>query len=146
MSDENTSVTPPATISDVKYYAAVLTATGALETRSFDTPEMLVEYLRELVDHDVSVACFAGTKLGVSKPPFRHLITPWNAYPLFAAQSNNFEEDTSGYLGLDPVHLEAPPTIAVQPSRSSVVEDEFFSDGDDEAIDIFSSRLPEPED
>lgn len=136
----------PPTLPDIKYYAAVLTSTGALETRSFDTPEALADYLRELVDHDVSVACFAGTKLGISKPPFRHLITPWGSQPLFAQQPVNLEEDTSGYLGLDPVHLEAPPTINVQPSQAAVAEDEFFSDDNDDTLDIFSSALPDPED
>lgn len=142
MSDEN----QPPTLSDIKYYAAVLTSTGALETRSFDTSEALASYLHELIDHDVSVACFAGTKLGISKPPFRHLITPWGSQPLFNQPPSELEEDASGYLGLDPVHLESPPTINVQPSQTAVAEDEFFSDDNDDTLDIFNSTLPDPED
>jgi hypothetical protein len=132
--------TPPA----VKYYAVVLTAEGALETRSFDTLAELTEHLRGLIDRDVSVSCFAGTRLGISKPPFRYLLTPEGPQPLFALPEDNLEEDESGYLGVDPIHLEGPPAINV-PRQNAVEPDEFFSDDNNAAIDIFDNALPDPD-
>lgn len=140
MSEETTH----AETAPIKYHAAVLAADGNLTTQSFDTLDELTAHLKTLVDRDVSVACFAGTRLGISKPPFRHLLTPWGPQPLFDAPTDNLEEDESGYLGLDPIHLEGPPTISTRPAATTS-QDEFFSDEDENAIDIFNTTLPDPD-
>jgi hypothetical protein len=127
-----------------KYYAVVLTAAGALETRSFDTLAELTQHLRELVDRDVSVSCFRGQRIGISKPPLRYLMAPEGPQPLFTLPEENLEEDETGYLGVDPAHLEAPPAINL-PRQNTVGPDEFFSDENDPAIDIFDGALPDPD-
>lgn len=141
-----TKPTTPAALDTVRYYAAILTADGDYTVQDFDTLEALQARLIELIDRDVTVFSFAGVQLKVSKPPFRHLLTPWGAKPLFAAPTDNFEEDSSGYLGLDPVHLEAPPAVNVAPPRApSGAGDEFFSDDSDSATNIFDTILPDPD-
>lgn len=130
----------------VRYYAAILTADGDYTVQDFDTLEALQARLIELIDHDVTVFSFAGVQLKVSKPPFRHLLTPWGAKPLFSPPTENFEEDATGYLGLDPIHLEAPPSVNVPPPKaSSGAGDEFFSDDADNSTNIFDTILPDPD-
>jgi hypothetical protein len=144
MADENKQPEPPA-LETIKFYAAVLTPDGAYTVQEFDTLEDLQSRLTELVDKDVTVFSFAGAQLKVSKPPFRHLLTPWGAKPLFSVPTDNFEEDTTGYLGLDPVHLEAPPQVRVPASKPSSSGDEFFSDDTDNVTNIFDTILPDPD-
>lgn len=129
---------------DVKYGAVILTHEGDFKTEVFDTLDALTARLTELVDKDVSVACFAGQPLPISKPPFRHLLTPWGNKPLFVLPQGELEPDTTGYLGVDPVHLESPPTITTRPA-SPQGDDEFFGDDSGEAIDIFNGVLPDPD-
>jgi hypothetical protein len=133
------------TIDTVRFYAAVLTPDGTYTVQDFDTLEELQTKLTDLVDKDVTVFSFAGTQIKVSKPPFRHLLTPWGPKPLFSVPTDNFEEDTTGYLGLDPVHLEGPPQVRVPPAKSSSAGDEFFSDDGDNVTNIFDTILPDPD-
>lgn len=131
----------------VKFYAAVLQTTGEYKTHVFDTLEALTEYVRGLIDHDASVFCFAGTQLKISKPPFRHLLTPWGPQPLFVPPAaDNLEEDDTGYLGIDPVYFEDPPQVKM-PTRqpNSGAADEFFSDDDGGTENIFDTILPDPD-
>lgn len=133
-------------IDPVRFYASVLTPDGAYSVQEFDTLEALQERLADLVDKDVTVFSFAGVQLKVSKPPFRHLLTPWGAKPLFTVPTDNFEEDETGYLGLDPVHLEAPPQVRVPTTKQpSAAADEFFSDDGDNVTNIFDTILPDPD-
>lgn len=143
MSDNENSQPAPSDNSN-KYYAVVLTTAGDLETSGFDTLPELVSFLRSLVDRDVSVSCFMGQRLGISKPPTRCLLTPDGPQPLFDPMTDDLEEDETGYLGVDPIHLEEPPTIDV-PRQNTVAPDEFFSDENDAAINIFDSALPDPD-
>jgi len=134
------------TIDTVRFYAAILTPDGAYTVQEFDTLEDLQTRLAELVDRDVTVFSFAGAQLKVSKPPFRHLLTPWGAKPLFSVPTENFEEDETGYLGLDPVHLEAPPQVRVLAAKQPFsASDEFFSDEGDNVTNIFDTILPDPD-
>lgn len=133
------------TLDKLCFYAAVLTPDGTYTVQEFGTLDALQAHLAELVDRDVTVFSFAGVQLKVSKPPFRHLLTPWGAKPLFTVPTENFEEDTSGYLGLDPVHLEGPPQVRVPPSKPSSAGDEFFSDDGDNVTNIFDTILPDPD-
>jgi hypothetical protein len=57
------------------------------------------------------------------------------------------EPDDTGYLGLDPTHLEDPPQLAVpNVGRPTPASDEFFSDDEDgAAINIFDNALPDPD-
>lgn len=145
MADDATPREQPR-LETIRYYAAILTADGDYTVQDFDTLEALQARLVELIDHDVTVFSFAGAQLKVSKPPFRHLLTPWGAKPLFALPTENFEEDTSGYLGLDPIHLESPPAVSVPSSKTpSGAGDEFFSDDSDNSTNIFDTILPDPD-
>lgn len=129
-----------------KYYAAILHADGAYLVEEFDSVDALAGRLRELIDRDVSVFTFAGVRLQISKPPFRHLLTPWGNLPLFTAPDAELEPDDTGYLGLDPIHLEEPPEIKSQPvARASAQADEFFPEDNENVINVFDNILPDPD-
>jgi len=134
-----------ADVPPTKFYAVVLDSVGQLTVEEFDTLDKLVDKLKALIDHDVSVFSFSGTQLKLSKPPFRHLLTPWGAKPLFTVQSDQLEEDATGYLGIDPIHFEDPPQIKVPQSRTpSAGADEFFDDND-QTLGVFDNILPDPD-
>jgi hypothetical protein len=130
-----------------KFYAAILHADGTYNVEEFETLDLLVARVKGLVDRDVSVFSFAGTRLQISKPPFRHLLTPWGPQPLFDPPGENLEPDDSGYLGLDPTHLEDPPEVKQPsgPNRSSTPTNEFFSDDDENVVNVFDNILPDPD-
>jgi hypothetical protein len=128
-----------------EFHAAILTADGEFATESFHTAQELAARLRELVDRDVSVSCFHGARLPISKPPYRYLMTKDANLPLWAAPET-IEPDDTGYLGVDPVHLEGPPQIQVAEVRTSPPQDdEFFSDQTSEIHNIFDDALPDPD-
>ena len=127
-----------------KFYAVILDAAGLFTVEEFDTLDKLVARLKALVDHDVSVFSFAGTQLKVSKPPFRHLLTPWGPQPLFTVQAEQLEEDSSGYLGIDPINFEEPPQIKVPQTKPATSADEFFDDND-QTLGVFDNILPDPD-
>jgi hypothetical protein len=129
-----------------KYYAAILHSDGTYTVEEFDALEKLAARLRELIDRDVSVFTFAGTRLQISKPPFRHLLTPWGNLPLFTAPDAELEPDDTGYLGLDPIHLEDPPEIkAPRAPKANSESDEFFSEDTENVLNVFDSILPDPD-
>jgi hypothetical protein len=134
-----------ADIKEVKFYAAVLHPDGDYRVEQFDSVDELVTRLKDLIDRDVSVFTFAGTQLRVSKPPFRHLLTPWGAKPLFDIPSDNFTVDDTGYLGLDPIHLADPPELKTPLREHNTEQDEFFDDKDDGGLGVFDSVLPDPD-
>jgi hypothetical protein len=138
---ENTDVPQPE-----KYYAAILHADGTYVVEEFAALDNLAARLRELIDRDVSVFTFAGLRLQISKPPFRHLLTPWGNLPLFTAPDADLEPDDSGYLGLDPIHLEDPPEItAPKTPRASNQSDDFFPEDTENVMNVFDSILPDPD-
>ena len=140
---EETSAAPD---KPAQYHAVILKMDGELCVESFDTIDALTARIKALIDRDVTVFSFAGEQLKISKPPFRHLLTPWGNFPLFEIPKENLEPDDTGYLGLDPVHLEAPPEIkAPDNRRSSVNSGEFFSDEDDNSLNVFDGVLPDPD-
>lgn len=139
MADENDNAVP------TKYGVVILTHDGDFKTEVFDTLDELVAHLAALVDKDVSVSCFAGQPLPISKPPFRHLLTPWGNKPLFTLPADALEQDATGYLGVDPIHLESPPAISTRPAAANSNDDEFFGDDSGDAIDIFNGVLPDPD-
>jgi hypothetical protein len=128
------------------FHIAILHSDGTFGVEVFMAVEEAAARLRELVNKDVSVACFKGVRLNVSKPPMRYLMTPDGNIPLFDTDPV-IEPDDTGYLGLDPAHLEDPPQLAVPPvGRPTTASDEFFSDDDEgNAINIFDSALPDPD-
>jgi len=130
-----------------KFYVVVFTADGDTRVEEFETAELLAERLRALVDHDVSVFPFAGQRLQISKPPFRHLMTPAGNFPLFTVQSDKLEPDDTGYLGVDPIYFEGPPQIKSQPIKNpDGGADEFFDDNADaDVTGIFDNILPDPD-
>jgi hypothetical protein len=137
--------TDPGVESPGHYYAVVLSPEGDFTVEEFDALEKLAARLKELVDRDVSVFSFAGVRLAISKPPFRHLLTPWGNMPLFDIPKDDLVPDETGYLGVDPIHLESPPEIKTPSSKSSVNSGEFFSDDDDGTLNVFDGVLPDPD-
>lgn len=129
-----------------RFYAVVLHSDGVFATEEFDSVEAMVARLKSLVDQDVSVSCFGGTRLSISKPPLRHLLTPWGNHPLFEFPEN-LEPDDSGYLGVDPINMQDPPQLKMpQQSRAATgAPDDFFDDSNDSPMGVFDSVLPDPD-
>lgn len=129
-----------------KFYVVVLHSDGRFSTEEFDDVDVLVARLKALIDQDVSVSCFQGSRLPISKPPFRHLLTPWGAKPLFDVPQE-LEPDDTGYLGVDPINLQDPPQLkmpnANRPAPGS--PDEFFDDSEDKVLGVFDDVLPDPD-
>lgn len=138
MADASSTEPPPP-----QWFAVVLQTDGSFVTESFASAAALALRLKELINKDVSVSCFRGERILISKPPLRYLMTADANIPLFDAEAA-VEPDDSGYLGVDPVHLEPPPAIKA-PKRASVANDEFFSDDEDDTLGIFDSALPDPD-
>lgn len=132
-------------LSDIKFYAVVLNAAGDYFVETFNTLEDLQARMAALVDSDVSAFSFVGQQLKVSKPPYRHLLTPWGDKPLFSIPET-LEPDESGYLGADPAHLEAPPEIQTnrRPGMASG-DEEFFPEDNDNTFNVFDRMLPDPD-
>jgi len=130
---------------DIKFYAVVLNAAGDYAVEAFDTLDALRARMAELVDSDVSAFSFVGQQLKVSKPPYRHLLTPWGDKPLFTIP-DTLEPDDSGYLGADPTHL-APPLELPAARRPAVAggDEEFFPDADDNTFNVFDRLMPDPD-
>ena len=129
-----------------RFYAAVLRSDGEYVVEEFETANALAAGLKELINRDVSVFAFMGQRLHISKPPMRFLMAPGGNIPLFEIQTENLEPDVTGYLGLDPVHLEPPPQIKPTPARAADSADEFFDDNNDTgALGVFDGLLPDPD-
>jgi hypothetical protein len=130
-----------ATPAGLAWHVVILDTYGTFSTETYETADALALRLKDLVDRDVSVSCFCGARVQISKPPLRYLMTPQGNIPLFDEQPD-IEPDDTGYLGVDPKHLEDPPVL--QPPRAATgTADEFFSDDDGDAINIFDSALPD---
>jgi len=129
-----------------KFYAVILQANGDFGVETFDALDALVSRIKALVDQDVSVFSFSGNLLPVSKPPFRHLLTPWGPKPLFDLQPSELEIDDTGYLGADPIHLADPPVLK-QPRGSNLTDTDapFFDDAEDQSVGVFDDVLPDPD-
>lgn len=146
--EHNSEVPQPAFNFDapVKFYATILNIDGDYSVEAFDTLDELVARIKSLVNQDVSVFSFCGTQFKISKPPARHLLTPWGNKPLFETDLQ-LEVDEQGYLGDDPVYLHSPPQIQVPhhgPQRTPENADEFFDDGDN-VMGVFDNVLPDPD-
>lgn len=131
-----------------KFYAVILHPDGDFKVEAYDELAELVDRLKALIDKDVSVFSFAGVQLKISKPPFRHLLTPQGPQPLFDVPAGALEADDTGYLGVDATHL-APPPVLKTPNGSKALApdgDEFFDDeNNDTGLGVFDSVLPDPD-
>jgi hypothetical protein len=125
------------------YHAAVLLPTGDFVVETFESAGDLATRLKELIDRDVSVYCFSGDRLQISKPPYRYLMTPEENIPLYNVPEEP-EPDDTGYLGVDPAHLEDPTPLQTPPAQITQ-PDEFFSDDTNEIRNIFDDALPDPD-
>lgn len=125
------------------WHVVILHQTGELVTESFQDSQKLAARLRELIDRDVSVSCFRGERLKISKPPYRYLMTKDANVPLWEVPEV-IEPDDTGYLGVDPVYFEGPPQVQA-PSQTAPNPDEFFSDEANEIRNIFDDALPDPD-
>jgi hypothetical protein len=141
MTEEQNEPTPPPT----NYYVVILHSDGALATEEFEALPDLVARLKALINTDVSVFAFSGTRLQISKPPYRYLLTPEANIALYDVPED-LEPDDTGYLGVDPTYLETPPEIKAPNVRtSSAPANEFFSDEDENTINVFDNILPDPD-
>lgn len=127
----------------IKFFATILHPDGEYECRVFESLKKLVECVKSLVDKDVSVFTFAGAQLKISKPPFRHLLTPWGEHALFDVPTT-FEPDDTGYLGVDPILMADPPQIK-EPKQTAANGDEFFDDDVSQELGVFDNALPDPD-
>lgn len=129
----------------LKFYAAILDVEGEYSVEEFDTLDALVARIKSLVNQDVSVFSFCGTQLKISKPPARHLMTPWGNKPLFDI-NDALEVDEKGYLGADPIYLHEPPQVHIPTAKQKQPEnaDDFFDDGEN-VLGVFDSVLPDPD-
>lgn len=126
-----------------EFHAVVLNNDGEMLRESFHTSAALADRLKKLINADVSVACFRGTFLPISKPPLRYLMTAEENIPLWDAPTE-VEADGDGvqYLGVDPVILAGPSQVNTPPVQQ---EDEFFTDDSDDIGSIFDDPLPNPD-
>jgi hypothetical protein len=128
----------------ISFHLAILQPDGSYVTESFETLPEIVARLKDLVDKDVAVYSFVGTRMHISKPPFRHLLTPWGNHPLYDVPEA-LEPDDTGYLGVDPIGLSAPAEIKPPAaSRQSHTQD-IFSDGGGVGLGVFDDVLPHPD-
>ncbi len=131
-----------------KFYAVILHPDGDFKVEEYAELSELVKRLKNLIDKDVSVFSFSGVQLKLSKPPFRHLLTPWGPQPLFDISPDELEPDDSGYMGVDPIHLSEPPALKTPDLSKSLRgdPDEFFDDDSDSTgLGVFDSVLPDPD-
>lgn len=146
--ESSESITPPPPETQAAFFAVVLHSDGAFTTEQFSSVAALVARLRELVDKDVSVSCFSGTRLQISKPPLRYLMTPEENYALFEVPETP-EPDDTGYLGVDPIHMGDPPQLKTSPAARAAAgpntPDEFFDDSNDNVMGVFDNVLPDPD-
>lgn len=127
------------------YHAVILQATGDFVTESFPDVGALAARMKALIDRDVSVSCFKGSRLKISKPPYRYLMTPDENVALYDVPAAP-EPDDTGYLGVDPAHLEDPPQLqSPTVNQPNVAPDEFFSDYTNEIRNVFDDALPDPD-
>lgn len=131
----------------MQWHAVILKSCGEFVTETYPTAEELAARLKALINHDVSVSCFYGNKIAVSKPPLRYLMAPAGNIPLFDQPGDIIEADDTGYLGVDPIHFEDPPTIQTptKENRASTDDDFFVDDDEGQAINIFDDAMPDPD-
>jgi hypothetical protein len=136
---------PPA--GKISFHLAILQPDGMFVTQECDTKEEMVERLKSLINQDVTVFAFRGERLKISKPPMRHLLVPGEEpVPLFDLPTE-FEEDDTGYLGVDPINMEDPPQLRVSSKggRTPSTSDPFTDDADDGGLNAFDDILPDPD-
>ena len=126
-------------------HVVILNAEGDISVETFDDVQALAARLKQLIDRDVSVFPFVGRRLFISKPPMRYLMTPDGNIPLFDVDAEKIEADDTGYLGIDPIHFEAPPQIKMPAAHNNDTADEFFDDKNEETFGVFDNILPDPD-
>lgn len=128
----------------ISFHLAILQSDGGYFAEECETLDALVARVKELTNKDVTVFAFAGQRLKISKPPMRHLLVPGREpIPLFDLPTD-FEEDDTGYLGVDPVNMDDPPQLRV-PNKSAPPAPDMFGDDDDGGLDVFGGVLPDPD-
>lgn len=127
----------------LQYHIVILESDGDMSKASFASRDELVTKLKTLVNSDVSVVCFRGEFLPISRPPLRYLMLPDGNIPLWD-EPENVEEDVGvHYMGADPILLEPPSEIK---TTRTTQDDEFFSDAVADVGTIFDDPLPNPDD
>jgi hypothetical protein len=142
----------PAEPAKISFHAAVLQSDGSFGVESFGTLEELATRLKALINQDVTVFAFTGDRLHVSKPPLRYLLVPGrDPVPLFDVPTE-LEPDDTGYLGVDPINLQAPPEINTQRAgKTAEPLDDFFGEDSGRGqqtgnvMGVFDDALPDPD-
>jgi hypothetical protein len=146
MTKEKKELAAPATaeVQKISFHVAVLNHDGTYFTQAFKTLEELTAYLKTRINQDVSVFAFRGERLKISKPPMRHLLVPGQEpIPLFDSPTE-FEEDETGYLGVDPINLEDPPQLKMPAVNHRAAAVDPFDDSGD-GLGVFDDVLPDPD-
>lgn len=123
-----------------RYWLLVIPEDGQPQLSAFeDVPELLVAY-REASRKGGSIYAFLGYKLGRSKGPLRHLLTPLGRYKMFdIPDESQLEEDDTAFHGTP---LPTPQVTAEESGerrayRAFDLGDELDDDDDDEESDVF---------
>lgn len=137
---------PAAETPKISFHAAVLLSDGTFVAEEYDSLPALVARLKQLIDEDVSVFAYQGTRLPVSKGPLRYLLVP-GAEPIALYDTpEELEPDDTGYLGVDPIHLSDPPQLRVPAQGRPTTKQEEFFDGDGgNILGAFDDVLPDPD-
>ena len=133
-----------ATENTPQYHVVILSSEGDIDKQSFNTRDELVAKLKSLINLDVSVVCFRGSFLPISKPPLRYLMDSGENIPLWEPPEEIEEDLGVHYMGVDPILLEPPAEIR-PPAEQTTDADEFFSDAADDISTIFDAPLPDPD-
>jgi hypothetical protein len=78
------------------------------EIRDFTDLDSLIAAIKSYDGQDVCVFPLLGFKMGISKPPMRHLITPFGHIPLFDLPDIDDLEEDDGFMGTRAVVQDIP--------------------------------------
>lgn len=99
-----------------KVFLVTVPEANAATVETFDTLEALIQVLKTRLGSRNQVFIFHGSRLGITKGPFRHLVTPdGNRLPLFDTTDDDLDPDGWLYetpeesLPIDPL----PPPVLI---------------------------------
>ena len=101
----------------------------------FDSVELLQARIGVLLEQDVHLFPFLGTRLGISKGPNRHLITPFGVLPLYTIPNvDQLELEDDGFVGKSRDIYQAPQSAA-EPTEAVEGDEDDEADEHDEPGD-----------
>ncbi len=127
------------------YLLTVVPEDGILRFENLATEDELKFRIRQLLDsgEEVAISVSVGYQLRISKPPLRHLVTPWGNLPLFDPLPPDLTLETDGYIG---PRYEAPALMTDPPDTDDLTGDDEEDEEEeaaqptvDETTNIFNS-------